>query len=66
MWGKKAIEFRQAVYSLLGYEVDFQPNGKVKVTSMFHRGDYYGGIDTGIIFDGENGKNSFLFTQILQ
>ncbi|KAF3939934.1 hypothetical protein ABW19_dt0205622 [Dactylella cylindrospora] len=48
-------EFRQAVYSILGYEVDFQPNGRVKVTSMFHRPDLYGGVDTGIIFDGEQG-----------
>ncbi|KAF3914366.1 hypothetical protein ABW20_dc0100166 [Dactylellina cionopaga] len=55
MWSKKALEFRQAVYSLLGYEVDFQPNGRVKVTSMFHRPDFYGGVDTGIIFDGEQG-----------
>ncbi|KAK6330145.1 coiled-coil domain-containing protein mad1 [Orbilia blumenaviensis] len=55
MWSKKALEFRQAVYSLLGYEVDFQPNGKVKVTSMFHRSDLYGGVDTGIVFDGEQG-----------
>ncbi|KAK6541285.1 coiled-coil domain-containing protein mad1 [Orbilia ellipsospora] len=55
MWSKKALEFRQAVYSLLGYEVDFQPNGRVKVTSMFHRPDLYGGIDTSIIFDGEQG-----------
>ncbi|KAK6332727.1 coiled-coil domain-containing protein mad1, variant 2 [Orbilia brochopaga] len=55
MWSKKALEFRQAVYSLLGYEVDFQPNGRVKVTSMFHRSDLYGGVDTGIVFDGEQG-----------
>ncbi|KAF3923773.1 hypothetical protein AA313_de0202871 [Arthrobotrys entomopaga] len=55
MWSKKALEFRQAVYSLLGYEVDFQPNGRVKVTSMFHRPDLYGGVDTGIVFDGEQG-----------
>lgn len=55
MWGKKALEFRQAVYSILGYEVDFQPNGRVKVTSMFHSSDFYGGVDTGIIFDGEQG-----------
>ncbi|KAF3278762.1 coiled-coil domain-containing protein mad1, variant 4 [Orbilia oligospora] len=56
MWSKKALEFRQAVYSLLGYEVDFQPNGRVKVTSMFHRSDLYGGVDTGIVFDGEQGN----------
>lgn len=55
MWSKKAQEFRQAVYSILGYEVDFQPNGRVKVTSIFHRPDFYGGVDTGIIFDGEQG-----------
>ncbi|EPS41956.1 hypothetical protein H072_4101 [Dactylellina haptotyla CBS 200.50] len=55
MWSKKALEFRQAVHSLLGYEVDFQPNGRVKITSMFHRSDLYGGVDTGIVFDGEQG-----------
>lgn len=65
MWGKKALEFRQAVYSILGYEVDFQPNGRVKVTSMFHRSDFYGGVDTGIIFDGEQGKIFAMFKVIL-
>ncbi|KAJ5359533.1 uncharacterized protein N7496_011946 [Penicillium cataractarum] len=32
----KSSEFREAVASLLGYKLDFLPNGRVRVTSMFH------------------------------
>ncbi|KAJ5490880.1 hypothetical protein N7539_002447 [Penicillium diatomitis] len=32
----KSAEFREAVASLLGYKLDFLPNGRVRVTSMFH------------------------------
>jgi mitotic spindle assembly checkpoint protein MAD1 len=71
IWTAKSSEFREAVASLLGYKLDFLPNGRVRVTSMFHLSPAYrhgdGGADpsgpgsmgngeeNSIIFDGENG-----------
>lgn len=37
----KAREYREAVHSLLGYKLDFQDNGRVKVTSVFAPSDNY-------------------------
>ncbi|KAJ1967455.1 coiled-coil domain-containing protein mad1 [Dispira parvispora] len=34
-WRAKAQEMREAVYSLLGYRVDFLENGRVRLTSMY-------------------------------
>lgn len=36
IWTKKAGEFRDVISSILGYTVIFQPNGKVKVRSMYY------------------------------
>ncbi|KAK2858410.1 hypothetical protein FQN49_004756 [Arthroderma sp. PD_2] len=71
IWTAKSSEFREAVASILGYKLDFMPNGRVRVTSMFHlspayrHGDPGGSADgpgsmgdgeeNSIIFDGENG-----------
>ncbi|KAK2768199.1 coiled-coil domain-containing protein mad1 [Arachnomyces sp. PD_36] len=71
IWTAKSSEFREAVASVLGYKLDFMPNGRVRVTSMFHLSPEYrhGGRDgagdgpgsmgdgeeNSIIFDGENG-----------
>ncbi|EGD94765.1 spindle assembly checkpoint component mad1 [Trichophyton tonsurans CBS 112818] len=71
IWTAKSSEFREAVASILGYKLDFMPNGRVRVTSMFHlspayrHGDAGGSADgpgsmgdgeeNSIIFDGENG-----------
>lgn len=71
IWTAKSSEFREAVASLLGYKLDFVPNGRVRVTSMFHlsseyrHGDREGagdgpgsmgdGEENSIVFDGENG-----------
>lgn len=35
VFSKKSLEFREAVYSLLGYKVDLLPNKKIRATSMF-------------------------------
>ncbi|PVZ98225.1 hypothetical protein BB558_005781 [Smittium angustum] len=35
VWRAKALELREAVYSLLGYRVDFLENGRVRLTSMY-------------------------------
>jgi mitotic spindle assembly checkpoint protein MAD1 len=53
IWGAKSLEFREAVASVLGWKMDFMPNGRVRVTSMFYPGD--GDEENSIIFDGENG-----------
>lgn len=55
----KSLEFREAVASILGWKMDFMPNGRVRVTSMFHPGDESAGAGAdatnSIIFDGEQG-----------
>ncbi|KAI9830839.1 MAG: hypothetical protein M1819_005364 [Sarea resinae] len=60
IWGAKSLEFREAVASVLGWKMDFMPNGRVRVTSMFYAGadadsDDDGSGENSIIFDGENG-----------
>jgi mitotic spindle assembly checkpoint protein MAD1 len=60
IWTAKSLEFREAIASLLGYKIDFQPNGRVVATSMFKLGDRSGeGEDdegaNSITFDGEQG-----------
>jgi mitotic spindle assembly checkpoint protein MAD1 len=59
----KGLEFKEAVYSLLGWQLAFQPNGKVKASSMFYKpaNSAAATADGGeeeehfIEFDGENG-----------
>lgn len=53
IWAAKALEFREAVASILGWKLDFMPNGRVKVTSMFRPED--GEEENSIVFDGEKG-----------
>ena len=54
IFGKKSLEFREAVFSLLGWKTDFRPNGKVALS--LNTGDDGGeGEEECIIFDGENG-----------
>lgn len=36
IFGSKATEFREAVASILGYKINFLPNGKARVTSTFY------------------------------
>ena len=55
IWSAKSLEFREAVASVLGWKMDFMPNGRVRVTSMFYPGDEGEGEGNSIIFDGENG-----------
>lgn len=54
IWTAKSLEFREAVASILGWKLDFMPNGRVRVTSMFYPGDPETG-ENSIVFDGENG-----------
>jgi mitotic spindle assembly checkpoint protein MAD1 len=50
IWTAKSQEFREAVFSLLGYRLDFLQNGRVRCTSMFSTS-----TDQAFIFDGEEG-----------
>lgn len=54
IFGKKSLEFREAVFSLLGWKTDFRPNGKValSLSTGNEEGDE---VEECIIFDGENG-----------
>ena len=62
IWGAKAQELREAVLSLLGWQMEFRPNGKFAL-SLPHPDDQDGEVDSeyeargeeSLIFDGENG-----------
>jgi mitotic spindle assembly checkpoint protein MAD1 len=53
VWGAKSAEFRQLVISLLGWDVVFMKDGKMRVTSFFYPSK--GDEENSIVFDGERG-----------
>jgi mitotic spindle assembly checkpoint protein MAD1 len=53
VWGAKSSEFRQLVISLLGWDVVFMKDGKMRVTSFFYPSK--GDDENSIVFDGERG-----------
>lgn len=61
IWTQKAAEFRDVIASVLGYKVIFLPNGKARVSSMYHRRIHEADQDIEdededhIVFDGDNG-----------
>ena len=57
IWGSKSLEFREAVCSILGWKLDFMPNGRVKATSILYPSLIHNGEEeeNSIVFDGENG-----------
>jgi len=57
IWASKALEFREAVCSILGWKLDFMPNGRVKATSILYPSLVNNGEEeeNSIVFDGENG-----------
>ncbi|KAK4545056.1 hypothetical protein LTR36_003607 [Oleoguttula mirabilis] len=58
IWGSKSLEFREAVCSILGWRLDFMPNGRVKATSILYPNHFNKDgeeEENSIIFDGENG-----------
>lgn len=68
IWTAKSSEFREAVASLLGYKLDFLPNGRVRVTSMFHLSPAYRHGDPDAAADskgpgsmGNGEENSIIF-----
>ena len=62
IWSLKSLEFREAVASLLGWKMNFLPNGRFSLTSIFNEGlnptsssaDEEGEANA-IIFDGDTG-----------
>ncbi|KAL1311526.1 hypothetical protein AAFC00_001647 [Neodothiora populina] len=58
IWTAKFLEFAEAVASVLGWRVVFQPNGRFKVTSVLyptHLSDDGEEEENSILFDGEKG-----------
>ncbi|KAI0117801.1 spindle assembly checkpoint component Mad1 [Nemania sp. FL0031] len=54
VWGAKSQEFKEAIFSTLGWTVTFIPNGKMRVESLYcpSRTDEH---ENSIVFDGERG-----------
>ncbi|KAK8042446.1 hypothetical protein PG994_012929 [Apiospora phragmitis] len=54
VWGAKSNEFKEAIFSTLGWTVTFIPNGKMRVESVFNpsQTDEH---ENSIVFDGERG-----------
>ena len=67
VFAAKAAEFRDAVFSLLGWKLDFMPNGRVRATSMYYPAGGPGGSNGkdgaagGAGPDGEEEENFILF-----
>ncbi|KAL2436261.1 Spindle assembly checkpoint component MAD1 [Exophiala dermatitidis] len=61
IWTQKAAEFRDVIASVLGYKVNFLPNGKAKVSSLYYGHSQDADEDSEeedenyIVFDGDNG-----------
>ena len=54
VWASKSAEFKEAVFSTLGWTVTFIPGGKMRVESVYYpsRTDEH---ENSIVFDGEKG-----------
>ncbi|KAK4098332.1 MAD-domain-containing protein [Parathielavia hyrcaniae] len=54
VWAAKSAEFKEAVFSTLGWTVSFLPGGKMRVESVYYpsRTDEH---ENSIVFDGERG-----------
>ncbi|KAI6256427.1 hypothetical protein MCOR07_004048 [Pyricularia oryzae] len=54
VWAAKSGEFKEAIFSTLGWTVMFIPNGKMRVESVYYpsKTDEY---ENSIVFDGERG-----------
>ena len=65
IWTDKAAEFRDVIASVLGYNVHFMPNGKVRVSNIYYNKnkrrngdgeeDAEDDLENSILFDGEAG-----------
>lgn len=54
VWTSKSLEFKEAIFSTLGWTVTFIPNGKMRVESVYcpSKTDEH---ENSIVFDGERG-----------
>ncbi|KAI0549774.1 spindle assembly checkpoint component Mad1 [Xylaria curta] len=54
VWSAKSQEFKEAIFSTLGWTVTFIPNGKMRVESLYYpsQSDEH---ENSIVFDGERG-----------
>jgi mitotic spindle assembly checkpoint protein MAD1 len=64
VWLSKTQEFREAIKNLLGWEVEFLPNGKMKVRSLFYPA--VGEEENSIVFDGEKGMFTLAHVPLFQ
>lgn len=57
IWGNKSLELREAIFSLLGWKMEFRPNGKFALSLNTGVDEDGGGeqIEEALVFDGENG-----------
>lgn len=62
VFGAKAREYRKAVSDILGWDFDFQPNGRVRITCNYNPGFGSSSGDGGGFGDGDGeGENSIVF-----
>ncbi|RCI09864.1 hypothetical protein L249_3870 [Ophiocordyceps polyrhachis-furcata BCC 54312] len=54
VWAAKSLEFKEAIFSTLGWTVTFIPNGKMRVESTFFP-SATDELENSIVFDGERG-----------
>ncbi|KAH8681062.1 spindle assembly checkpoint component Mad1 [Xylariales sp. PMI_506] len=54
VWAAKSQEFKEAIFSTLGWTVTFIPNGKMRVESIFYPSQTDEN-ENSIVFDGERG-----------
>ena len=57
VWSAKSLEFREAVASLLGWKMEFLPNGRFRLTSLFYPpdDDEEGEGGNSLVFNGDTG-----------
>ncbi|KAI5868334.1 spindle assembly checkpoint component Mad1 [Durotheca rogersii] len=55
VWGAKSREFKEAIFSTLGWTVTFLPGGKMRVESVYCASASAEDQERSIVFDGERG-----------
>ncbi|GAP86398.1 putative Spindle assembly checkpoint component MAD1 [Rosellinia necatrix] len=55
VWAAKSQEFKEAIFSTLGWTVTFIPNGKMRVESLYLPSASADEHENSIVFDGERG-----------
>lgn len=55
VWAAKSQEFKEAIFSTLGWTVTFIPNGKMRVESLYCPSLHPDEHENSIVFDGERG-----------